>query len=532
MKHIKKMIAAMLATLLVICALPCSALAATENTPKEEVVYINLNTDGSVKEIVVVNIFDLDAEGQIIDYGKYESLQNMTTTDKIHYENDIVTIGTGAGRLYYEGKLSSNVMPWNISLRYFLDGKEYSGSEIAGKSGNLRISMEITENPNHTGNFFEGYALQASLTLDTSKCRNITAEGATVANVGGNKQLTYTILPNKGSEVEITAQVTDFEMDPIAINGVKLNLSIEIDDSKLKEKIDEITNAVGEVDNGAEDLNDGAKELYDGTTKLKEKGSELQNGVAALSKGTSELASGLDTLTTNNQSLVNGAYAGFRGLCITSETILNARLSEYGLKTVSLTPETYSQVLGDLLSMFGYKEASTQSEVQTASILDEAIASLVELKTNLDNYKAFYNGIVSYTSGVSDAASGANTLKTNMNTLNTNVGTLNNAFQELNDGAKELYDGTSSLKEGTNEFANETDDIEAKVSEEIDSMIATATGSEIEVESFVSQNNTNVNSVQFVIRTEAITVAEEVQTQEVAQENLNFWQKLLRLFNL
>ena len=159
-------------------------------------------------------------------------------------------------------------------------------------------------------------------------------------------------------------------------------------------------------------------------------------------------------------------------------------------------------------------------------------ASLVELKTNLDNYKAFYNGIVSYTSGVSDAASGANTLKTNMNTLNTNVGTLNNAFQELNDGAKELYDGTSSLKEGTNEFANETDDIEAKVSEEIDSMIATATGSEIEVESFVSQNNTNVNSVQFVIRTEAITVAEEVQTQEVAQENLNFWQKLLRLFNL
>ena len=532
MKHIKKMIAATLVMLLVICALPSAAFAATENTPKEEVVYINLNTDGSVKEIVVVNIFDLDENGQVIDYGKYESLQNMTTTDKIHYENDIVTISTGADRLYYEGKLSSNVMPWNISLRYFLDGKEYSGSEIAGKSGNLKIAMKITDNAKYAGNFFEGYALQASLTLDTNKCSNIVAEGATIANVGSNKQLTYTILPNKGSEVEITAQVTDFEMDPIAINGVKLNLSIEIDDSKLKEKIDEITNAVGEVDNGAEDLNDGAKEIYDGTTKLQEKGKELQTGVTVLNKGTSELASGLDSLTANNQSLVNGAYAGFRGLCITSETILNAKLSEYGLKTVSLTPETYSQVLGDLLSLLGYDETAAQSEVQTASILDEAIASLVELKTNLDNYKAFYNGVVSYTSGVSNAASGANTLKTNMNTLDTNVGALNTAFQELNNGAKELYDGTSNLKEGTTEFASETDDIEAKVSEEIDSMIATATGSEIEVESFVSDQNTNVNSVQFVIRTEAITFTEEVQTQEVAQENLNFWQKLLRLFNL
>ena len=32
--------------------------------------------------------------------------------------------------------------------------------------------------------------------------------------------------------------------------------------------------------------------------------------------------------------------------------------------------------------------------------------------------------------------------------------------------------------------------------------------------------------------TEAITIAEEVTTQQVVQENLTFWQKLLRLFGL
>ena len=198
MKHTKRIIAALLAALLIIGTLPMSAFAAAENTPKEEVVYINLNADGSVKEIVVVNIFDLDKDGQIIDYGKYENLRNMTTTDKIGYSGETVTIDAKAGKLYYEGKLDSNVMPWNIAIRYYMDGKEYKASDIAGKSGNLKITIDITKNENCIGNFFEGYALQASVTLDTEKCSNIKADGATVANVGSNKQLTYTILPNKG----------------------------------------------------------------------------------------------------------------------------------------------------------------------------------------------------------------------------------------------------------------------------------------------------------------------------------------------
>ena len=59
MKHIKRIIATLLAALLMVSIMPLSAFAEEENTPKEEVVYINLNADGSVKEINVVNIFDL-----------------------------------------------------------------------------------------------------------------------------------------------------------------------------------------------------------------------------------------------------------------------------------------------------------------------------------------------------------------------------------------------------------------------------------------------------------------------------------------
>lgn len=58
--------------------------------------------------------------------------------------------------------------------------------------------------------------MQAALTLDTEKCSNIQADGATIANVGADKQISYTILPGKGLDAEITADVTDFEMDAAA----------------------------------------------------------------------------------------------------------------------------------------------------------------------------------------------------------------------------------------------------------------------------------------------------------------------------
>lgn len=87
--------------------------------------------------------------------------------------------------------------PWDISVRYYLDGKEYEASEIAGKSGKLEIHLSIKENTACKGNFYDRYALQASLTLDSEICENISAPDATIANVGSDKQLTYTVLPGK-----------------------------------------------------------------------------------------------------------------------------------------------------------------------------------------------------------------------------------------------------------------------------------------------------------------------------------------------
>ncbi|MDD7281360.1 MAG: hypothetical protein PUH10_05140 [Erysipelotrichaceae bacterium] len=386
MKNTKKIVSMLLAALLVVGIFSFSAFASSENTPKEEVVYINLNDDGSVKEINVVNIFDLDSDGQIIDYGRYETLRNMTTTDKIDYSHDTVTIDADAGRLYYEGKLKSNVMPWNISIRYFIDGKEYSASELAGKSGALKIKMKITENKKCTGNFFEGYALQTSFTFDTKKCNNIVADGATIADVGSDKQVTYTILPNEGANVEINADVTNFEMSKIAINGVRLNLAIDIDDSEIQDKINEIIGAVSDLDDGANELNDGTKALYDGTNTLNEKVGELYTGVGELNNGVTDLSNGLSEITKKNSELLNGAYSAFSGLCSASEKVLNTELSKNNLQTVTLTPENYATVLSNLMKTMdadsvyniAYNKALAEVTAQVNASTNEIYTGYIE----------------------------------------------------------------------------------------------------------------------------------------------------------
>ena len=298
----KKALAVMLAASMLLSA-PMTAFAAEEeNTPKQEVVYVNLNHDGSVSDIYVVNIFDLDQKGQIVDYGSYTALRDMTSTAEVGYDNGKVTIDADAGKLYYEGTLDSKVMPWKFDIHYYIDGKEYSPEEIGGKSGALKITMTVRKNDECSGSFFEDYAVQASFTLDTNQCSNIIAEGATQANVGKNKQLTYTILPGKEEDILITADVQNFEMPSIAINGVSMSLNVEVDDEELMDQVYELLDGIKKLDDGAGDIKDGVDEVQDGVEN------DLQSGVTELNDGAGELHAGASDLRDGGVDLNDGAF--------------------------------------------------------------------------------------------------------------------------------------------------------------------------------------------------------------------------------
>lgn len=86
-----------------------------------------------------------------------------------------------------------------------------------------------------------------------------------------------------------------------------------------------------------------------------------------------------------------------------------------------------------------------------------------------------------------------------------------------------MKDGTSELKDGAS-------DMDTKVSDQIDDMTSGITGGDCEAVSFVSEENTQVESVQFVIRTGALTIPEEEAPEAEPAEPMTVWQKFLNLF--
>lgn len=80
-----------------------------------------------------------------------------------------------------------------------------------------------------------------------------------------------------------------------------------------------------------------------------------------------------------------------------------------------------------------------QKQLQAAS---EGSKTLIALKASLDDYNAFYLGLLDYTAGVDEAAEGSNELYAG-------AGDLKDGTGELRAGAAKLYAGVLQLKDGT-----------------------------------------------------------------------------------
>lgn len=237
-----------------------SCLFAASAAAKEEVVYANLDKNGGVEGVYVVNIFGYSelvdavaanpAEPVIVDYGDYTSVKNLVSTEPIVKTGDdeyTVYLNPDVpadGKLYYQGN-TKNIIPWTIDVAFFLDGKEVSAEEIAGAAGHVTVHVNINENPAYGVNnfFYKNYALTVTILLDANTCLNIVSKDATIANNAADKQLTYTILPDKVTEIIIDTDSVNFSMDEISINAVRLSLHIDKDSVDMSD-VDDLKNAV------------------------------------------------------------------------------------------------------------------------------------------------------------------------------------------------------------------------------------------------------------------------------------------------
>lgn len=500
---------------------PGDATVQDAPSSKEEAVYGILGHDGSVKTLYVVNIFN---GGAITDYGDYSEVRNLTTSEKLVRDGDKTIINTAADKFYYQGTLKEKELPWDISMTYYLDDKQMPADDLAGKSGRLKIAASVKRNEKANGIFFHNYALQVALTLDSELCSDIAADNAVIAEAGGKKQITWTVLPGKGADLAVTANVRDFVMDPITINGIKLAFGIEADAGIFSDQISQLANAVKELDSGAGELLNGLDQLSDGMKKYMEGLKAFNDGIGQLSAGAvrldagaAALREGLRELAGQNGSLMSGAYAIQQAAFDSA----NAQLGAIDSRIPALTPENYADVLSKLSQMPGLSDIITG------------------VKNQLDGVVQFTRGLKGYTDGVAqleagagELAKGAGEFSSSASMVAASANELYKAGAELNSAVKELRDGLAAYKGGTKKLRDGTSGIDSEIEEKIDELLAGILGGNEKPVSFVSDKNANVTAVQFALKTGPINIPKAAKAAAQEPVKLTFWQKLLKLFGL
>jgi len=435
---------------------------------KEEVVYANLNNDGTVSKIYIVNIFESDKGGIVRDRGDYESVMNLSDTSEIRRNGDELSFSMGPGRFYYQGNMRSTLLPWDFKISYSLDGTALSADEIAGKSGALEISITTKDSAFPDKAFFENYMLQISLTLDSSKCRNISAGGATIANAGKDKVINFTVMPNSEGRLKLSAEVTDFEMKPIQITAVPLSISVNMPDSEsLSEELSPLSDAIRQLKDGANLLSGGIGELREGFAGYKGGFSELRNGSTGF-------LGGIKALAEQSPALTEGSAAILEGLRALSASLETGELSGIGqlselpgaLYQLSKATEELAAGLKELETNFtqGYAALSASIEALPFQALDSSVLAalssssdpnvlallgayqgqleaIMRLKATFDSLKPLFESI---SPALSQSASGLSEVSLNLLNISTAMGS--------SLGNPELGSSVGGLKSGVDLF--------------------------------------------------------------------------------
>ena len=376
---------------------------------KDESVYLISDANGNVnKTIVVDHLKNKDKKDTLEDASNLSDIENVKGKEKFTQSGDKLTWQAGGKDIYYQGTATEEP-PVTQKVTYYLDGKEISPKDLAGKSGKVKIRFDYTNTTSYT--------------------ETVNGEKQTVSVPFA--AITGLVLGDGFENIEVTngkAEVSDSSSVVLgyALPGLKNSLGIKDKDLDGDVNIPEYMEMTADVKNfsmpaamtfvvNASDYvsTDGidTSDLDDMINDLKDASTQLQDGSKTLAEGTDTLADGLSTLQSNLGTFASGVGT-----------------LQSGLKTYTDGVSTLSGGLNTLGN-------STGALVDGADKLNSGAGQLASGSATLKD------GLKSYTDGASQ-------LNTGLNQLNDNTGSLATGVTSLNDGAKTLSDGINAANKG------------------------------------------------------------------------------------
>ena len=542
----------------------------------EEVIYGRLDNRGRARSAYAVVAVTAGEPGEIVHHGQYTEVENLTDTSPIEYKNGTVTIDAAeAGRYYYQGKLRKALMPWDIQISYTLDGAEIDPDDLGGASGSLTVDIHTSTNSGFDSYFTDNYMLQISVTLPGEAADEITARNGTIALAGSDKTITFVVLPGAEGDVGFSAEIKDFTMAGFTIAGVPYSAASMMGDM---EEVDMITDGLTQLSDGISALAGAAGQLSDGADTLADNGPTLTDASDQIADALNQISSGLQDFDlssmTGDLSALEALPAGLTEIAVGLETMKNM-IASANIPSVSLTDAEKAeitsaltmlgstpQISADALINKGIQEpmASALADVinaeiaaQVPNISQATQQKLMTLMGSLGSLSSMAGYMSQLTAGLEQAVdalmlianqvsvglSGMTDIDTSAITeLQTGMAELASQYGQFNEGLKTYTDGVAALADGAGSFSSGMYTLNSETSS-IPDILNEFLGEDEEAEetgpvSFLSDENEETASVQFVLSTEGIAAPEDEAPEEPEPEAKGFfaelWDKIVALF--
>lgn len=375
---------------------------AVDMPSKDESVYVNLSSDGTVTNETVSDwLHSNSSSSQIEDTSILKNIKNVKGDEVPEIVGDNITWKLKNKDIFYQGTTDKE-LPLEVKVKYFLDGEEVNPQDILGKSGKLKINIDFVNKDKkyvsidgNTKAIYTPITCITAVSLPMEKFDNVNVNGGEVFCDGNKRIVTFACFPGlkdslnlKGSllnidlpqNLQITADVSNFEMGSIAVTATpellgadKLSKASNV--SQLIDGIGELKSAGNKLAEGAAKLSDGSKKLYDGSTALLKGANSLSQGSKALYDGTGNLSSGMSQLYNGiaADKMPNGKYSFKSGL-----SGLNGGLNQLYAAMNANAPQYDKQMSGLNALVTGTQKASEGAEgaAKGASDLNSAVVSI------------------------------------------------------------------------------------------------------------------------------------------------------------
>ena len=424
---------------------------------KSETVYVTVEGN-EIKDKSVSVWLNSDKNIKTKDKSNLTNVKDLKTDKMLKSENGYLKLDENKKDIYYKGDTDKK-LPVDVSVKYFLDGKEMKASELEGKSGHLKIVITSKNNryekktiDGQSRNVYSPYVVVAAMTFDDEKVNNVSSDDIKVVKDGKNEIVTTVMTP--GMKQNLSGIVEDKNLDKF-----KDEVSVEMDikDYKPVEIYSVITNeffqekknidSLDKLQNGVKELQDNSQKLVDASVKLSEGQDKLNSGISQMQTGVTKLHNGSQKLASSTQQM-QGKFSGIQSKVGPIQGYI-AQMNDGSLKLYNGISD-YTAAVGKIKENTAKIKEGSEKLAKGATDLDNGVGKLKDATSKL---RAGTENMKQMNAQKDQLLEKSTQLSNGLNGLAGSYGQLANTVEQISGKSQQLKDSSAQFNEKLQQVA-------------------------------------------------------------------------------